>query len=501
MPIYPKGNPMAYERILHFPDPEAFKFPELRALTSVWHEKKGQLEEDGAYKEFIKKLQREWAIETGIIERLYTWDRGVTEVLIEQGIESSIISHRGGVAQKDAEHIQALINDHLGIVEGLFGYIKGEEPLSEYFIRGLQAQFTAHQDYTEAVTESGDIIRVTLQKGEYKTLPNNPRRPDGDVHAYCPPELAKEEMENLIVMYRGAETTYSPEVKSAWLHHRFTQIHPFQDGNGRVARALASLVFLREGLFPLVVRESDRREYIGALEIADSGDLSLLVSFFARRQREAVLKALGLEQQVQQSKYADQIISSALELLKSKFTKEKQKVSVVFDHADKLFAVVDAKFKELATTLDGQLRSLTPPQIKQKYQARENAASNTSSQRHYFQKQIVETANHFDYFANFDKHRSWVRVTLITEQEFDYVVTFHGYGSGDSGILAASAFTYVKAPREDGGTETVNLHPAATDLFQFNYAETYESTQKRFAEWLESSLAIALAEWKRSLQV
>jgi hypothetical protein len=47
----------------------------------------------------------------------------------------------------------------------------------------------------------------------------------------------------------------------------------------------------------------------------------------------------------------------------------------------------------------------------------------------------------------------------------------------------------------------VSLHPAATDLFQFNYAETYESTQKRFAEWLESSLAIALAEWKRSLQV
>lgn len=102
----------------------------------------------------------------------------MTEVLIEQGIESSIISHRGGLAQKDAEHIQTLINDHLGIVEGLFGYIKGEEPLSEYFIRGLQAQFTAHQDYTDAVTESGNLVRVTLQKGEYKSLPNNPRRPE-----------------------------------------------------------------------------------------------------------------------------------------------------------------------------------------------------------------------------------------------------------------------------------------------------------------------------------
>ena len=489
---------MIYERIQPFPHPNAFEFPELRALTSVWHEKKAQLEDDATYKEFIKKLQREWAIETGIIERLYTWDRGVTEVLIEHGIESSIISHRAGVAQKDAEHIQALINDHLGIVEGLFGYIKGEEPLSEYFIRGLQAQFTAHQDYSDAVTESGDLIRVTLLKGEYKTLPNNPRRPDGEMHAYCPPELTKEEMENMVRIYREAEPTYSPEIKSAWLHHRFTQIHPFQDGNGRVARALASLVFLREGLFPLVVRESDRAEYIGALESADAGELSPLVSLFARRQRDSILKAIGLEQQVQQGKQADQIISSALALLKAKFTKDTPRQSLVLDHADKLFSVVDSKFKALASSLDAQLRSLTPPHG-QKYQAHSTAANNTSPQRHYFQQQIVETANQFDYLANFDKHRSWVRLTLTTEQEFAYVVTLHGYGTGDSGILASSAFTYLKTPREDGGTETVSLRPAATDLFQFNYAESYESTHKRFAEWLENSLAMALADWKRSL--
>jgi Fic family protein len=491
---------MNYQKILPFPAPQIFEFPELRALTSVWLEKKSALENNGAYKEFIKKLQREWAIETGIIERLYTWDRGVTEVLIEQGIEASIISHRGGVSQSDAEHIQAMIKDHLGIVEGLFGYIKGDEPLSEYFIRGLQQQFTAHQDYTEAMTESGDLIRVRLIKGEYKSLPNNPRRSDGTGHTYCPPELTKEEMENLIAQYRKADAAYFPEVKAAWLHHRFTQIHPFQDGNGRVARALASLVFLREGLFPLVVRESDRKEYIGALERADADDLSPLVALFVRRQRDAILKALGIEQQVQQSKYADQIISSALELLKTKFSKEKQKISVVYSHAEKLFAVVDTEFKNLVKTLDSQLREVTPPQ-KQKYQARTNVANNMSLQRHYFQKQLVDVAKHFDYFANFEQHRSWLRVTLTTDQEFDYVVSFHGYGPSDTGILAASAFTYIKAPREDGGTEPVRLHPAATDLFQFNYIEPYESTKQRFAEWLESSIAIALAEWKRSLQV
>lgn len=491
---------MNYQRINPFPDQNSYKFPELRALSSVWQERKAALEEDGAYKEFIKKLQREWAIETGIIERLYTWDRGVTEILIEQGIESSIIAHRGGVSQRDAEHIQTLINDHLGIVEGLFAYIKGEEPLTEHFIRGLQAQFTAHQDYTEAITGTGDIIRVTLQKGEYKTLPNNPRRSDGEVHPYCPPEWTREEMEALIHMYREADAAYAPEIKSAWLHHRFTQIHPFQDGNGRVARALASLVFLREGLFPLVVRESDRKEYIGALEKADAGELGPLITFFARRQRDAILKALGLEQQVQQSKYADQIVESALELLRGRFSQEQQKISAVYDHAHKLFAHVSESFDKLATTLNPQLRAVTPTRRSPKYQARTNFADNSSGQRHYFQKQIVDIANHFDYFANFERFRTWVRLTLSTDQDFDYVVSFHGYGTGDSGILAASAFTYRKALREDGGTEPVALHPAATELFQFNYAESFDTTKRRFDEWLEASIAIALAEWKRSLQ-
>ena len=266
----------------------------------------------------------------------------------------------------------------------------------------------------------------------------------------------------------------------------------------RVARAIASLVFLREGLFPLVVRESDRPVYIGALESADAGVLAPLVNFFARRQRDAILKALGLEQQVQQSRFADQIISSALELLKSKFSKEKQKVSVVYANGEKLFGLVETRFKSLASTLDAQLRTLAPPQ-RPTYHARANSANNASPQRHYFHKQIVDVARHFDYFANFERHRSWVRITLTTEQEFDYVVSIHGYGPGESGILAASAFSYVKATREDGATEPVGLHPAAADLFQFNYAESYESTEKRFADWLESSMAIALAEWKRTL--
>jgi len=78
----------------------------------------------------------------------------------------------------------------------------------------------------------------------------------------------------------------TPEVEAAWLHHRFIQIHPFQDGNGRMARTLASLVFLRVGWFPLVIHRDDRDVYIDALEEADRGDLNPLIQLsrgFRRR--------------------------------------------------------------------------------------------------------------------------------------------------------------------------------------------------------------------------
>jgi len=93
-------------------------------------------------------------------------------------------------------------------------------------------------------------------------------------------------MDRLLAMHlEHAARGVPPEVEGAWLHHRFVQIHPFQDGNGRVARALATLVMIRAGWFPQVVTDAGRAEYIGALEVADEGDLQPLVRLFSGIQR------------------------------------------------------------------------------------------------------------------------------------------------------------------------------------------------------------------------
>lgn len=472
---------------------------ELAALGRVWKERRSELVDGGEFKQFLQKLQREWAIETGIIERLYSWDRGVTEVLIEQGIDASLISHRGGLNREKAENINDIIRDQLEIVEGLFSYVKGELPLTEHFIRGLQSQFTAHQQTTEALNAAGQLIQVEICRGEYKKLPNNPRRTDGTMHEYCPPELVNEEMNQLIAWYRDAEGKFAPEVLSSWLHHRFTQIHPFQDGNGRVARALASLVFLKADLFPVVIRDADRKEYIEALEHADAGDLSGLVRLFSRRQRSSVLSAIGLEQQVQQQKFAEEVMSSALLVLKNKFQAQKQDVEGVYHLADELQNRAATRLTAIADSLDPDLKSITPLG-QQQYHANARSADNSSPQRHYFYAQIIKAAKQFDYFANLDAHRSWSRLVISTETIFELVISIHGYGPGRNGVLAATAFTFQRVPTEEQGTEFVNIRPCVPELFQFNYAEEKESIEKRFDDWLESACAIGLSEWKRLLE-
>ena len=61
----------------------------------------------------------------------------------------------------------------------------------------------------------------------------------------CPPDIfgLRDGSFDRYASGASAKRRTAREIEATWLHHRFTQIHPFQDGNGRVARALASLVF------------------------------------------------------------------------------------------------------------------------------------------------------------------------------------------------------------------------------------------------------------------
>jgi Fic family protein len=266
---------------------------ELAGLFAVWKEHVIGLKDAPAYQEFQVRLRREWAIETGIIEGLYDIDRGVTRTLIERGLHASLIAH--GDANKPAEEIIPMLKDHEAVVEGLFDFVGQKRQLSTSYIKQIHQALTTHQETATGINELGRRTQVPLLRGDWKKWPNNPTRTDGLIHEYCPPEQTASEMDRLIELHQQhTQQEVPPEIEAAWLHHRFTQVHPFQDGNGRVARALASLIFIRAQWFPLIVNRDDCGEYLDCLEGADAGDMARLANLFARIQKKAFAQAIGL---------------------------------------------------------------------------------------------------------------------------------------------------------------------------------------------------------------
>lgn len=270
-------------------DPSELAVPEAARIRKVWKDRKTDLGDSDRLRLFSDQLNREWAIETGIIENLYYIDRGVTQTFIERGFQEALLQH--GSADKDPGLIVALLEDQRNALENLFAFVRQDRSLTTGYIKELHAMMTQSQHTTEAFTPTGERIEVPLIRGDWKREANFPFR-DGVQYRYCPPTQTASEMERLVDMHlRHTNLGFPPEVEAAWIHHRFTQVHPFQDGNGRVARALASLVLIRAGMFPLIVPREEKAVYLQSLERADAGDLRSLVLLVSRRQEIALTRA------------------------------------------------------------------------------------------------------------------------------------------------------------------------------------------------------------------
>ena len=464
---------------------------ELRALAQVWREQRQQLAEGEAFRQFSERLKREWAIETGLIERLYTLDRGITQMLIEHGIKAALIPH-GSTPNPDTA--ASMIEDHEQAVEGVFDFVKGNRTLSTGYVKELHALMTRHQETVEGVDAFGRETRVPLRRGDYKLQPNNPMRPDGTVHHYCPPEHVASEMDRLIAMHLSHQNQgVAPEVEAAWLHHRFTQIHPFQDGNGRIARALATLVFVREGWFPLVVRDRDRARYIDALEAADAGNLADLAEYFAGLQKDAFVSALSISEDMIESRRVDDAIESIgrrLARRRDSLVVEQESTKSIANHLCRLSR---QRLDEVAE----KLRDTTQDVLEHAEFFADSAVDD--GREHYYLHQVVETAKILDYFANTQTYRSWSRMVMRNANRTELLIAFHGVGHEFRGVLACSATWFQRVETENGRREPGPVTPVTDDVFQINYKESQEEAEKRFLPWLENAILRSLELWRSNV--
>lgn len=222
----------------------------------------------------LNKLQLEAIKEEFLVEYVYnstsiegnTLSLNETKLILQEGITiggKSLREHLDVTNQKEA----------IGWIEG---FVKQKREVKE-----------------------ADIImlhRITLKcisdywAGKYKTSQN---RIVGSRLKTTLPYKVGSEMGNLAYSINKNPQRYNPIELAAFAHHEIARIHPFVDGNGRVARLLCNLILMGRGYPPIVIRVGERKKYFDCLEKAHFGNLKVFADFVASRVEESLIRYLA----------------------------------------------------------------------------------------------------------------------------------------------------------------------------------------------------------------
>ncbi len=217
-----------------------------------------------------KKLRLEWNYNSNHIEG-NTLTYGETELLIYKG---------DTLGQHSIREYDEMKGHDLALHMVVNLAKETERDLNEQFIRELNETLLKEPYWKPAITETGQATQKQVIPGKYKSSPNSVRTSTGELFHYASPEETPAKMNDLLDWYKTNINVSAIEL-AADLHYRFVRIHPFDDGNGRVARLLMNYVLLKHGYPPAVIKSADKANYLRALNRADIGDIAAFRDYIA----------------------------------------------------------------------------------------------------------------------------------------------------------------------------------------------------------------------------
>ncbi len=405
----------------------------LDVLLPSWVRKRQALKEDAReYVIFMDHLKRQHAIETGIVEKLYDLSEGVTETFIKEGFVEAYLQH--GDTNIPPSQLMDYLQDNFDAIDFVFDIVKNDRPITKGFIKELHQLVTRHQDTAEGRDQFGNHLQVPLLKGAFKERENNPTRADGTRFIYCPPIHVDAEIEKLVTILEELEKRkIKPLVIATWLHLVFVQIHPFQDGNGRMARLLASLVLIKSGLFPLTVKRHEKKRYIDALELADKGEVQDLVDYFGEMQKRNIEAALNMRLEVELSETS---LSEVADIFAAKVEQKVDEEEVEKERRSKTMAILNFSedvLNKIITELENKVNGNAKFSLLNWWPIKE-------MQGHPYQSEFEAYAKKFDYFYNANLASAGLKLSInfLENRKYIIIFSFHHFGY-DNSTLAIGA--------------------------------------------------------------
>lgn len=258
------------------------------------HDAIKKIKESEGFETFSIKSRRLYGIETGLIEGLYLLTKEITRQLIELGISSEIIFHDDNQnhlseleRMQKAIEISEIIHDNIEAFLEIDRIIYENREISIDLIKNLHKVFTSNARYFHHPKEGMKLLR----RGKFKLRPNTVYDPKTSKYLlFAAPSIVERKM-NELLMNLLSRIKMNEEVFgiASWLHCVFIGIHPFDDGNGRVARALASILLGKAGFLPFTVSPEMKEEYYYAVkEFLVNKDYLLMVNLMVKQQEYVI---------------------------------------------------------------------------------------------------------------------------------------------------------------------------------------------------------------------
>ncbi len=184
------------------------------------------------------------------------------------------------------------IKGHRDALEYLEQFVQQQHLLTEADLRQLHKVLLVESYEMPAITAEGLPTKRRVEIGRYKSASNSVRTSTGEIHYYASPTETPALMGDLMHWYRNAWEQHElhPLLLAATFHLRFVAIHPFDDGNGRMARLLMNLILMQAGYVPVIININSKGEYLLALEKADVGEIEDFIKLIG----ENLLRSLQL---------------------------------------------------------------------------------------------------------------------------------------------------------------------------------------------------------------
>ncbi len=192
---------------------------------------------------------------------------------------------------------------HNDALTKLYKIVDGELLITESLIKEFHKMILV-EPYSSADAE--------VNPGEWKKFPNYLLSVTGERVDFAPPTDVAEMMNSLINWLNNQiappkrkkhKYDLHPLLISASFHQQFIDIHPFGDGNGRMARILTNLILMLCNYVPIIVQSEDREAYYQALNSSSATNPQEISIFFGKQLIKSlkmtleVAKGNGLESQ------------------------------------------------------------------------------------------------------------------------------------------------------------------------------------------------------------